>query len=200
MIEYLDFLDKQILLWIHQNFSNNLFDLLMPFITDSNNWTFPILILIIYLGLKCKKKGRITLVLLIIGLSLTDAICFQILKPLFERLRPSHIELGGLNLLVPKGGKWSMPSNHAANIFTFAVVLSYFYKKTKLFIFSFSFLIAFSRVYVGAHFPGDVIIGSMIGYSIAWLILTLWVIIKMRELKRGKTWVWYEDEPPVFKF
>ena len=47
---------------------------------------------------------------------------------------------------------------------------------------------------------GIVIIGSILGYGIAWTVLTLWVILKMRELKRGKTWVWYESSPPVFKY
>ena len=53
-------------------------------------------------------------------------------ETVFERVRPSHISLDGLNLLVSRGGKWSMPSNHASNVFTLTVVLSYFYGKTKL--------------------------------------------------------------------
>jgi len=198
MVEYLDAIDKHFLIWIHQHFSNSIFDLVMPFITDANNWTFPILALIVSLGFKCGKRGKITLVLLIIGLSVTDSICAQILKPFFERVRPSYLDLGGLNLLVSKGGKWSMPSNHAANIFTFSVILGYFYEKIKIPLFSLAFLIAFSRVYVGVHYPGDVIVGFFIGYFIGWVLLTLWIILKMRELKRRRTWIWYEGDPPVF--
>ena len=89
-----------------------------------------------------------------------------------------------------------MPSNHAANVFAFSVILSYYYEKAKLPLFSLAFIIAFSRVYVGVHYPGDVIAGSIFGYAIGWFILTLWVILKMKELKRGQTWVWYENEPP----
>ena len=62
------------------------------------------------------KKGKIALSLLIISVALTDMFCAQVLKPYFERLRPSHVNLEGLNLLVSKGGKWSMPSNHASNL------------------------------------------------------------------------------------
>ena len=171
----------------------------MPFITDANNWILPILFLILYLGFFKRKKGKIALCLLIISLSLNDSICAQILKPFFERVRPSHMSIEGLNLLVSKGGKWSMPSNHASNMFSLAVILSYFYGRFKVILFLLATVIAISRVYVGVHYPGDVIIGALIGYIISWTMITLWVIIKMRELKRRQTWVWYESDPPVFK-
>ncbi len=200
MLQGLQNLDKTILLWVHNYLSNTALDWLMPLITEQDNWTLPILVLIFYLGFKTEKRGKITLVLLILTIILTDSICAQILKPFIERVRPSHLNLDGLNLLVSKGGPCSMPSNHAANIFAFAVILSYFYEKAKFPVFSLAFMVAFSRIYVGVHYPGDVIVGSILGYGIAWTILTLWVILKMRELKRGKTWVWYESSPPVFKY
>ena len=198
MFETLDRIDRAVLLWVHDH-HNDIFDLIMPIITDADNWVLPILVLIFYLGFKGEKRGKITLVLLIFALALTDSICAQLLKPFFERIRPSHLDLDGLQLLVFKGGKWSMPSNHAANIFTFAVILSYFYKKYKMPLFLLAYLIAFSRVYVGVHYPGDVIIGSIFGYALGWMVLTLWVILKMRELKRRQSWVWYESTPPIFK-
>ena len=198
MFETLDRIDRAVLLWVHDH-HNDIFDLIMPIITDADNWVLPILVLIFYLGFKGEKRGKITLVLLIFALALTDSICAQLLKPFFERIRPSHLDLDGLQLLVFKGGKWSMPSNHAANIFTFAVILSYFYKKYKMPLFLLAYLIAFSRVYVGVHYLGDVIIGSIFGYALGWMVLTLWVILKMRELKRRQSWVWYESTPPIFK-
>ena len=198
MFETLDRIDRAVLLWVHDH-HNDIFDLIMPIITDADNWVLPILVLIFYLGFKGEKRGKITLVLLIFALALTDSICAQLLKPFFERIRPSHLDLDGLQLLVFKGGKWSMPSNHAANIFTFAVILSYFYEKYKMPLFLLAYLIAFSRVYVGVHYLGDVIIGSIFGYALGWMVLTLWVILKMRELKRRQSWVWYESTPPIFK-
>ena len=198
MLKILDNIDRSLLVWLHENHISIL-NQVMPFITDADNWILPILVLILYLGFFKGKKGKIALCLLIISLSLNDSICAQILKPFFERIRPSHMSIEGLNLLVSKGGKWSMPSNHASNMFSLAVILSYFYGRFKVILFFLATVIAISRVYVGVHYPGDVIIGALIGYIISWTVITLWVIIKMRELKRRQTWVWYESDPPVFK-
>tara|TARA_S200000501_G_scaffold49435_2_gene39656 strand:- start:4935 stop:5534 length:600 start_codon:yes stop_codon:yes gene_type:complete len=198
MLKILDNIDRSLLVWLHENHISIL-NQVMPFITDADNWILPILFLILYLGIFKGKKGKIALCLLIISLSLNDSICAQVLKPFFERVRPSHMSIEGLNLLVSKGGKWSMPSNHASNMFSLAVILSYFYGRFKVILFFLATVIAISRVYVGVHYPGDVIIGALIGYIISWTVITLWVIIKMRELKRRQTWVWYESDPPVFK-
>ena len=65
-------------------------------------------------------------------------------------------------------------------------------------LFALASIIAFSRVYVGVHYPLDIICGAMIGYILSWMVLSIWVIIKMRELKRGRMWVWYaNDTPPL---
>ena len=196
MFPFLNTLDRNIFNWVNQSLSNRMFDIVMPFITNQNNWFLPIILLILYLLIMGGKRGRIALTILIITLILTDYISAFILKPYFARIRPSH-ELGDyINILVSKGGKWSMPSNHASNIVALTVILSYFYKKIKMPLYTLAITISFSRVYVGVHYPGDVIIGGLFGYGTAWMLLTFWVILKMRELKRGKTWVWYEKDLP----
>jgi len=178
-------LDIKIFFLINQTLSNPVFDSIMPLITNKNNWVLIIIILFFYLAIMNGRRGQIALVILIVVVGLTDSFSTFILKPYFGHL---------INLLVAKGGKWSMPSNHAANISAIAVVLSYFYEKMKIPLYSLAVIIAFSRVYVGVHYPADVLLGGLIGYGMAWLILTLWVILKMRELKRGQTWVWYEGD------
>ena len=198
MISYIDIADKYLLLWVHKN-HNTFLDYLMPALTSSDNWTIPIILLILFLGFRCGKKGRIALVIIVICLGTTDALCAQVLKPFFQRLRPSHLSIEGLNLLVGQGGKWSMPSNHAANIFALSTILSYFYERFKFPLYLFSVVIAISRVYVGVHYPSDILIGSFVGYLIGWTTISMWVILKIRELKRRRTWVWYESNPPKFK-
>ena len=192
MLDFLNTVDMNIMLWIHQHLSNMILNISMPIITNEKNWTIPILLLIFILGFKSGKKGQLTLALLIFSLACTDSVCAQIFKPFFERIRPSHLNLEGIHLLVSKGGKWSMPSNHAANIFSLATILSYFYNRFTLLLYFFAILIAFSRVYVGVHFPGDVIIGGFLGYFIALIVLTLWGIIKLGEIKKGREWILIE--------
>ena len=128
---------------------------------------------------------------MVIAIILADYSSAQILKPFFQRLRPSHELIDGIRLLVPKGGKYGFVSSHAANIFAAATVLSYFYIKYKKLFFTIAVLVAFSRVYVGVHYPADIFFGSLLGYGLAWVVLTLWVMIKMRNLKAGKNWVEY---------
>ena len=196
MIDTLVEIDKKLMVFLNKTISNSIFDIVMPIITNQNFLAIICVILIIYLGYFGEKKGRITLLVLLFAAGMSDAICAQIIKPWVGRIRPSHEFIEYINLLVSKGGKWSFPSNHAANSFAFATVLSYFYEKNKNFLFSVASVIAFSRVYVGVHYPMDVFFGSLIGYTISWIILSIWVIIKMRELKRGRMWVWYASAHP----
>ena len=89
-----------------------------------------------------------------------------------------------------------MPSNHASNMFALATIISYFYSNQKWIIYFLAIIISFSRVYVGVHYPLDVITGSLIGYTISWIIITFWVKIKLYELKKNRNWVLYEIKGP----
>tara|TARA_B100000579_G_C22684584_1_gene781980 strand:+ start:164 stop:763 length:600 start_codon:yes stop_codon:yes gene_type:complete len=196
MVDKIIELDKTLMIFFNKNVSNSLFDVFMPTITSKNFLTVIGLILIFYLVVFCGKKGRIAILVLIFAAGASDAICAQIIKPWIGRMRPSHDFIEYINLLVSKGGKWSFPSNHAANSFAFATVLSYFYERKKIILFLSASLIAYSRVYVGVHYPLDIVFGALIGYILSWIVLSVWVIVKMRELKRGRMWVWYANNNP----
>ena len=191
-------LDKAVMIFFNKSITNSLFDFIMPIITSKDFLTVIGILLIFYLAVFCGKKGRITILVLVFAAGSSDAICAQIIKPWIGRIRPSHEFNEFINLLVSKGGKWSFPSNHAANSFAFATVLSYFFEQKKVVLYTVASIIAFSRVYVGVHYPLDIICGALVGYILSWFVLSVWVIIKMRELKRGRMWVWYaNDNPPL---
>ena len=191
-------LDKAVMIFFNKSITNSLFDFIMPIITSKDFLTVIGMLLIFYLTVFCGKKGRITILVLVFAVGSSDAICAQIIKPWVGRIRPSHEFNDFINLLVSKGGKWSFPSNHAANSFAFATVLSYFFEQKKVVLYTLASIIAFSRVYVGVHYPLDIIFGAVVGYILSWFVLSIWVVIKMRELKRGRMWVWYaNDNPPL---
>ena len=77
-------------------------------------------------------------------------------------------------LLVNKGGKYGFVSSHAANIFAASTILSFFYVHKKKLCLTIAFLVSYSRIYVGVHFPGDVIFGGVLGYLIAITTLTFY--------------------------
>ena len=192
MISWLDGLDKTLFHLLNGTLSNALFDVIMPIITNQNYWVFPVLILIFVLILKGGKRGKIAAGILIISVAATDVIAAQIIKPWVGRLRPSHAMAESINLLVAKGGKYSFVSNHAANMFSAAAVLTYFYSKWNKFLYTMAVIVSLSRIYVGVHYPGDVIIGGLFGYGMAWSVISLWILLKMREIKKGRRWVLYE--------
>lgn len=153
---------------------NSLFDRIMPVITDIHYWK--ILILIVWLALIVKggKKGRIAAILVIIVVGLSDLLIAQAIKPVVARVRPCNV-LPHVHLLVGCGGmeSYSFPSSHASNIFAAASFLGYKYKRLIPVFISIAFLVAYSRVYVGVHYPFDVLGGAVVGVICAGIILII---------------------------
>lgn len=191
MVESLIHMDKAVFRFFNTIIANPLFDWIMPIITNQNIWAVPMIIIIFSLLFKGGRRGRIAVAIIIISVGLADAASAQILKPFFARLRPSHELTEGIRILMGKGGQYGFVSSHAANVFAAAVVFGYFYPRYKSTYFIIAALVAFSRVYVGVHYPADIIFGALLGFGLAWAVLSLWVIIKMRELKKGADWVVY---------
>jgi undecaprenyl-diphosphatase len=103
---------------------------------------------------------------------------------MFERTRPCHELSLTPNVLVNCGNNGSMPSSHAANHFAVAVffILLYGFKNLKntVFWFTWAFLIAFSRIYNGVHYPSDVIVGALLGASIGFIFYKLYIFSSQR--------------------
>lgn len=127
------------------------------------------------------------LLVIIISVVLADSLSVALFKNVFMRFRPSHNpELEGLVHIVNgyRGGDYGFISSHAANTFALAVALSHFLKKKfryfPFFIFSWAALVSYSRIYLGVHYPGDVICGAMFGSVIALIILKVYIYSTQR--------------------
>ncbi|HBU69561.1 MAG TPA: hypothetical protein DEE98_04160 [Elusimicrobia bacterium] len=145
--------DNALLALISETLKNGFFDFLMPLVSDSKSWIVPILAAcaaMVYFG---KKKGLAAFLVCLLTVVVTDAVCGNVLKPLFERARPS----GGLSP--------SFPSNHAANMFAAALSLSYFWTNrfARSAFYFIAVLVGYSRVYTLSHYPSDVLGGALIG-------------------------------------
>lgn len=173
-------IDKQIFIWLN-NLHVSWLD--MPVFWLSETLTsLPIYILLLYILFKEYKKyvwlGLLAIALLI---TLSDQTTSGFMKPYFQRLRPSHEpELKNKVHLVYepngnlyKGGQYGFASSHAAN--TFAVAMFFFLlfrRKIKYIalIFVWSFLISYTRIYLGVHYPLDILVGASIGILFAILM------------------------------
>jgi undecaprenyl-diphosphatase len=148
---------------INESLRNGFFDLLMPFVSNKWNFALPVAALLGYILLFRPKRDRIIALSVIAVILLTDETS-QLLKDLFQRTRPFH-PLRDTTRLV----SFSFPSNHASNMFALAVFLSYNYSRLGLLCFPAAALVGYSRIYVGSHYPFDVLGGALWGILIGLL-------------------------------
>ena len=187
-MDFLFSLDRTVFLFINQSLATPLGDILWPLITDYDK-QLPVRILLIIAWLwmlfKGGRRGRTTALLIIPLIIITDKLNSEVLKELFDRPRPCH-EIGGehivegVRLLVNCGPGNSFPSSHAVNNFGVALLFARYLPKWAWAFFTWAGLVAISRVFVGVHYPLDVLGGAAAGLAVAALVLAVWSKIEQR--------------------
>ena len=160
MIEIFKKVDNTILRWINVKFRNKTFDKIMPIITSAGN--LGIIWIVISVLLITKKDYRVLGQTILIALVITTIIGEGIIKNIVKRKRPFYGD-DDKELLISRPITYSFPSGHTASSFAVATVFIKTDNAASLEIILLACLIAFSRIYLGVHYPSDVIGGGIIG-------------------------------------
>jgi undecaprenyl-diphosphatase len=192
MIDWLKEIDRELLLFLN-SFHSPFLDSIMFWITKTLFW-LPLYLFLLALIIKYFKQDWWIVVLgIVVTILLTDRITSGFMKPFFERLRPSREPaLQGLVHLVKDsagkfyyGGKFGFASSHAANTFATAMFFWLLFRhryKWMWTLFIWAAAMTYTRIYLGAHYPGDILVGLLIG------LLCGWIGYKVQR------WIWFRKK------
>ena len=189
-MDYIDNIDSSLFLFLN-GLHADWMDKAMVLLTDMWVW-LPLYLLLIYWTVKQYGK-RCWWVFVAVGLVVlcSDQLASHVCKPVFQRLRPCYnVDFQGL-IHLPKGlagGKYGFVSSHAANTFAIATFLIPVLKKhnpwTAILLFFWAVVSSYSRIYIGYHYPGDILCGALLGALIG---LIFWKVFQIVQRKVWKS-------------
>lgn len=168
MLDWILALDQSLFLFFNSTIDNRVFDAWFVAVTNGRFWIIPGLVIGAAYLRNGKKQAAINIGLIIVAMSLSDLLGYRVLKPIFGRLRPAHPDflIEGARYLIGYKTSLSFPSNHAMNAFAVSSILILLHPRhTGWFLFV-GGSVAFSRVYVGVHYPLDIGVGAVLGTGI----------------------------------
>jgi len=160
----------------------------MPLVSDKWNWVIPVMGVCLYSLAKDKRRSGWLLLWSVLLVLLVDAVATS-LKGEFLRLRPQQT-LSEMDMLIARPASSSFPSNHAANSFALATLLTFYYPKMAGVFFAAAAVVGFSRIYIGDHYPLDVLAGALLGaaFAVAFAVIIQALPSRWREpLRKSRT-------------
>ena len=190
MLEFITNIDTRLTLLLNGSDSVML-DTIAVTATKTGTW-IPLGIVLLYVLMKMKNWKNALLVILCVAIAITlaDQMASGIFKPLVARLRPSHTpELQGVIDLVGdyRGGRYGFFSSHAANTCAVAVFLSLLFRKRvfTVAICSWAMVNSWTRLYLGVHYVGDIMVGLIWGAFVGWMVFRLYRFLTLKVKLEG---------------
>lgn len=175
--EFIQQFDEWAFLLINNKWANNLFDIIMPPVRDKNFWIPLYIIIAIVLVYQYRWKGLTLILLLGLNFGVSDQLSSAVIKPAVGRIRPCNDESfkEQVTLRIERcGAGKSFTSSHATNTFAFAVMLILLFRKKSRWIapvaLFWASLVSYAQIYVGVHYPIDILGGALLGTVISIII------------------------------
>lgn len=155
-------LDRDLFLFLNRGLASPVLDRVMPIVSDWRSWGLLLALGVLYLVVFRGRRGRLAVLAVVLAFGAADALAAHVLKPAIGRLRPCHT-VEGARVLASCRGRHGFPSNHASNTAAASAALAVFYPPTLAITAPVTALVGLSRVYLGVHYPGDVLAGYLLG-------------------------------------
>jgi undecaprenyl-diphosphatase len=190
MVEKMMQLDRSLFLFLN-GMHTPLWDYIMYFISGKFSW-LPLYLFILYLLFRSyRKKGFILLLGAVILITLSDQLSVQAFKEVFERLRPCHEPAlaGQVHTVNGQcGGAFGFVSSHASNVFALAAWSHLLLRRQwyAALIFLWASLVSYSRIYLGVHYPADVLGGAVLGICTGWAVYRFYRFVDRKYLHESQ--------------
>ena len=177
LLQKLEQWDQWLFIQVNDHQTNSFFDSIMPYLRIAYYWTPLYLFLLVFITVNFKARGLWWCVLFLCTVSLCDMTSTNLFKEVFHRLRPCADAdfFQNVRLIVDNcGGNYGFTSNHAANHFGMAtfifITLRPVIGKWVWLAYLWAAVIGYAQVYVGVHYPFDILGGAAIGFLFGWIL------------------------------